>query len=155
VYAIAPQIPVPLWVSLALPNPDTLQPFSSQFFQSTRLEQSHRSSFHHSARFRCKHQAPAGPTWFQGGFCRDAQSRRTQDRRHGYGQGSSCTRLVTIAWRSTERTNPRNVRRMLMRRSAPQPAIMKTPTGGTICKQRQLWTEDSLAFVKTSAQVEN
>lgn len=26
-YATAPQNPVPLWVSLALPNPDTFQPF--------------------------------------------------------------------------------------------------------------------------------
>lgn len=28
-------------------------------------------------------------------------------------------------------THPSTVRQMLMRRSAPQPAIMKTPTGGT------------------------
>ena len=30
------------------------------------------------------------------------------------------------------RTYPSIVRQMLMKRSAPQPAIMKTPTGGTI-----------------------
>lgn len=30
------------------------------------------------------------------------------------------------------RTYPRTVRQMLTKRSAPQPAIMKTPTGGTV-----------------------
>lgn len=29
------------------------------------------------------------------------------------------------------RTDPHSVRMMLMKRSVPQPAIMKTPTGGT------------------------
>ena len=34
-------------------------------------------------------------------------------------------------WREGGEINPRMVRQMLMRRSAPQPAMRNTPTGGT------------------------
>lgn len=41
---------------------------------------------------------------------------------------------IHSGWREVggeEATYPRHVRQMLMRRSAPQPAMRKTPTGGT------------------------
>ena len=34
------------------------------------------------------------------------------------------------------KANPRQVRQMLMRTSAPQPAIRNTPTGGTVDQER-------------------
>lgn len=35
-------------------------------------------------------------------------------------------------WGGERKTHPNNVRQILTKRSAPQPAIMKTPMGGTV-----------------------
>ncbi len=49
-------------------------------------------------------------------------------------------------------TDPNSVRMMLMKRSAPQPAIMKTPTGGTARCERSAWRLLPLRFENASRQ---
>lgn len=109
-------------------------PFPRRSPRQQQAAQAAEQSYHHAAPSGCKYRKHGCHRTYQRGSRRGACSRCIRRRRHGCDRGSSCG-IVSIEYDgfgiSVMRAYPRIVSAMLIRTSAPQPATMKTPTGGT------------------------